>query len=206
MTNASDLDLFERWRTGDREAGNQLIERHFDSICRFFENKAPDAADELVQHTFLACARSLEQFRKKASFRTYLFTIARNELYRYWRSRRRDRHDLDFSVTSLADLGTTPSGRLVRRQEQKLLLQALAALPLEQQIILELRYWEDLNVTELADMFDIAAGSMRARLYRARNGLRERMNELADVAMPGVVSDADFADWTRGLRPEFKSS
>ncbi|MEO7731753.1 MAG: sigma-70 family RNA polymerase sigma factor, partial [Kofleriaceae bacterium] len=85
MIEPTDLQLVDAWRGGDGEAGQALFQRHFDSIYGFFETKCEADADELVQSTFLACLRARDQFRKESSFRTYLFTIARHELYRVLR-------------------------------------------------------------------------------------------------------------------------
>ena len=86
----TDAELLERWRSGDREAGNELFERHFHSICRFFENKISGDIEELVQSTFLACVDGRDKFRGQSSFRTYLFSIARYQLYGYFRRNQRD--------------------------------------------------------------------------------------------------------------------
>ena len=197
---ASDFELLDRWCAGDKRAGDQLVRRHFDSICGFFENKAGSDMDELVQATFLACTRAVGQFAKRSSFRTYLFTIARHELYRYWRKRRRDGEALDFNVTSLVDLATSPSSLIAKGQRHQLLLQALRELPLESQVMLELHYWEDMDITELAEVFDVAAGAMRVRLFRARKVLRERMEKLAsDPAAAGTSLD-DFDAWARSMQ------
>ena len=199
---SSDLELFDLWCSGDKRAGNQLVRRHFDAICRFFETKASDQdqVDDLVQRTFLACVRARSQFAKRSSFRTYLFTVARHELYRHWRSQRRDREMLDFSVTSLQDLATTPTGRIARGQDHDRLLQALRTMPVEQQVLLELHYWEDMSIAELAEIFEIAGGAMRGRLFRARKALRERMEALADTPRASDASADDFDAWARSLR------
>ena len=90
LSEPTDITLLDQWRSGNAEAGEALFERHFDSIYGFFETKCEADADELVQSTFLACVRARDQFRNESSFRTYLFTIARHELYRVLRGRQRD--------------------------------------------------------------------------------------------------------------------
>jgi len=199
-----DLELLDRWCAGDRRAGNELFQRHFDSVCRFFHNKLDRDFDELVQATFLACVRSREQFRRQCSFRTYLFSIARNELYAHLRRRRRDAHHLDFEVTSFADLEPTARSLIDRNREHESLLRALRALPAEQQVLLELHYWEDLSPSELAEVLDIPAATARTRLFRARQALREKMETLAGepVSMQRSVEDLDaWARAVRDLRP-----
>jgi RNA polymerase sigma-70 factor (ECF subfamily) len=138
VTEPTDLTLLAQWRADDAEAGQALFERHFDSIYGFFETKCPTEADELVQATFLACLRAKEQFRGDSSFRTYLFTIARNELYRALRTRQRKGAQVDFALSSIAELVSTPGTRMARNQEHRHLLESLRRLPVEQQTLLEL--------------------------------------------------------------------
>ena len=193
-----DNDLFERWRDGDAGAGHALFKRHFTSIYRFFETKCPGEADELVQATFLACVRARDQFRKEASFRTYLFSIARNELYRALRGRRRDLARIDFEVSSIAELVSTPGTKIARSQDHRRLLEALRQLPVEQQTLLELHYWEELPVSELATIFEAPEATVRTRLRRAREALREQMAD----AMPGLLETIESMDlWVRAAGP-----
>ena len=197
---ADDLELLDRWQAGNKEAGNDLCRRHFASVVRFFEKKVPGDVDELVQATFLACLHSRDNFRKQCSFRTFLFSIARNQLYNYLRSKQRDRDNLDFGVTSLHDLGTTPTGRLARGQDRDRLLHALRGLPLATQLMLELHYWEDMSITELAEVFEMNEATARTRLFRARQALRETMEKLADKPSPVHETVENLDAWARSLR------
>lgn len=174
-----DLELLERWRGGDQGAGQALFAGHFPEIYRFFRHKVGGEADELAQRTFLECARSRDQFRGQSTFRTYLFAIARNQLYRYLRELRRDER-LDFDVTSIADLVTTAGTRLERARDAELLRGALRELPLEQQVLLELYYWHDLDATALAEVCGAPAVTIRTKLFRARRALRERLQAGGD--------------------------
>jgi RNA polymerase sigma factor (sigma-70 family) len=174
---SADTELLDRWRTGDAEAGQALFARHFDSIYGFFETKCESEADELVQATFLACLRAKDQFRKESSFRTYLFTIARHELYRVLRERQRDGKRLDFELSSIAQLASSPITRLGRNQEHQRLVNALRQLPVDQQTLLELHYWEELGIADLAAVFEAPEVTIRTRLHRARNALRDQMTK-----------------------------
>src|SRR5262245_60999657 len=98
MDGDEDLALLNRWRDGDRAAGEALFARHFDGLYRFFEHKTGGDADDLTQRTFLACVRSRDQFRGASSFRTYLFAIARHELYAHLRTLAGNQR-LDFDVS-----------------------------------------------------------------------------------------------------------
>lgn len=203
----NDLRLLQRWRAGDNRAGNELFKRHFDSIWRFFDNKIDGDVDELVQGTFLACVKSRDAFRAQSSFRTYLFAIARNELYRFLRKRRRDADALDFGVTSLAHLGTTPQSYIARNEAHQRLLQALYQLPVEQQVLLELHYWEEMTPTLLAEVFDIPPSTARSRLMRARQALRAVMDQQEKKGdVPDYSSDDSLDAWARSLRDQSDES
>lgn len=195
-----DLTLLEQWQAGDQAAGNDLCRRHFASMYRFFENKLQSEVDELVQATFLACLHSRDTFRKQCSFRTFLFSIARHQLYGHFRKKKRDQDKLDFEAVSAIDLGTTPTGRLARDQERERLLVALRTLPLATQVLLELHYWEEMTLVELAEVFDINEVTARTRLFRARKSLRAMMEKLAEKPSPVHATVDNLDAWARSLR------
>lgn len=178
-----DHDLLRAWSTGDRAAGAALVGRHYDAIVRFFRNKAGDAADDLVQRTFLACAENAGTFRGQGSVRAWLFGIARNVLYEHIRGRVRDgRAEPDFRESALVDLAPGVSTIAARRADQRVLLRALQLIPLELQVLLELYYWEDLGVDELAEVLGVPPGTVKSRLFRARALLREATSRVPATA------------------------
>jgi RNA polymerase sigma-70 factor (ECF subfamily) len=198
VNGSDDLALLDQWRAGDAAAGQALFQRHFDSIYGFFETKCEHEADELTQATFLACVKARDQFRAQSSFRTYLFTIARNELYRMLRTRQRRDDKLDFELSSIAELISTPGTRLARNQEHQRLLEVLRSLPVEQQTLLELHYWEDLDIAALAEVFDAPQATIRTRLHRARKALRDRIE---GSAPPAVLQDLETMDrWVQAYK------
>ncbi|MBK8238221.1 MAG: RNA polymerase sigma factor [Deltaproteobacteria bacterium] len=182
VTELSDFELLERWRAGDRGAGDRLFSRHVKPLFRFFRNKVDDAlAEDLTQSTLLGCAASRDRLRGESSFRTYLFAIARKQLLMHFRGRLRDRHEVALETMSVVDLGASPSTMLRAGAEQRLLLQALQRLPVDFQIAVELYYWEGLSTAEIAGVLEVADGTVRSRLSRARTQLAETMAALADA-------------------------
>jgi RNA polymerase sigma-70 factor (ECF subfamily) len=167
-----DLTMLQRWRGGDRRAGEELFARHFEAIYRFFEHKLPGEADDLTQQTFLACVKARDQFRGHSTFRTYLYSIARNELYMRLRQIPKCEH-VDLEVSSLDELVTSPSKQLHKQQELAQIRAALRQLPVEQQLLLEFHYWHDLDAAALAELFEASPGTIRVRLLRARRALRD---------------------------------
>lgn len=182
----TDYDLLDAWVAGDVEAGGQLLERHLTSLRRFFENKVGDAAEDLIQRTMLACAESKTRFERRSSFRTYLLGIARNVLYAYLRERTKEQSALDFGVTSLQDLGVSPTGQLAQQERQAQVQEAMRTLPLDLQVALELHYWEQLGGEELAEALGLPRASARTRLRRARILLQRKLERMGLTDVQGL--------------------
>lgn len=168
----TDFELLDNWQAGDADAGHALLARHFDSLCGFFESKCEQDADDLVQRTMLACVAGKQQFRRQSSFRTYLFSVARHELFHYLRSKHRNGERLDFLTTSVAEILTTPGSRLARHADHRRVVEALRRLPVEQQTLLELHYWQELDAEALGEILELTVNAVRVRLHRARAALR----------------------------------
>lgn len=201
MTGApSDRELLEAWAGGDLAAGKALFERHFDGLHRFFRTKADSGVEDLIQQTLLACVEGRERFRHEATFRTYMYQVARFQLYAHHRSRNRDRM-FDFSLVSVMDLSDSPSGVLVRQQDARALLYALRRIPLDAQMVLELWFWEELPGAEIAEVLGIAAPTVRSRLRRALERLRAELGTLEENGeLVALDSDDDLQRWAKRLR------
>ena len=127
----SDTELLDAWRSGDESSGQALFKRHFSSLYRFFRNKVGDDSDDLIQRTFLAALKGIDGFRGHSSFRTYLFVIARHELYRYLRGRHRDRERFDPEHETLEGLAPSPSSDAARAELETIVLEALRRISVE---------------------------------------------------------------------------
>jgi RNA polymerase sigma-70 factor (ECF subfamily) len=199
----SDAELLQAWRDGDERAGRQLFERHFTSVFRFFRSKIEEAAEDLTQQTFMGCLKGKDRFRGDSSFRTYLFTIARNRLYTYLRDRQRRDNVIEFGTMSVADLGAASPTRVVAaKAEQRVLLKALRRLPVEMQVAMELHYWEDMSVREIAVITDTPEGTIKRRLQRGRTRLNELIAELSEDEAIARSTVDNFADWAQALRQQ----
>jgi len=164
---SSDHDLLRRWSGGDVQAGNALFQRHFESIFHFFHNRVPADAEELTQATFLGAVEARDRFREDASFRTFLFAIARRQLLSFFeRSRRRE--VVTFRSQSLADLGTSIGTRLAAARDEVRLREAMGRLPIDLQLALELYYWEGLSTTDVGEVLECPQGTVKRWLWRAR--------------------------------------
>jgi RNA polymerase sigma factor (sigma-70 family) len=201
----SDLELLERWRGGDVDAGNELFDRHYRSVLRVFRHKAAPVED-LVQRTFLACVEGQHRIANPASFRHYLLRTARNELLMHLRKSAVRGHDLDTGVTSLAELQTSPGSRIDRERTRSLLLEALRQIPLDYQFALELYYWEGLSGPDLAEALDVPEGTARSRLRLGKQMLRRELDALAKQPSDVPASEDDFDRWAREVKESFEPS
>ncbi|MEM6991375.1 MAG: RNA polymerase sigma factor [Myxococcota bacterium] len=178
MGAASDADLVQRWRDGDETGREELFSRHYQSIDRFFSVKVPRAAGDLTQQTFLACVELLPRLEKAASFRAFLFGIARNELLRFVRSAGREDRRMQPYETRPGTGDFTPSGIVAHHEVQWLILRALESLPVDLRIALELHYWEAMTSAEIAGVLKVPQSTVTTRLSRARARLAKRVEEL----------------------------
>jgi len=191
---SNDMEVLDEWEAGDRKKGYALLERHLVSLHRFFANKAdPEDVEDLIQQTFLACLERHEY--TVSSFKTYLFDIAANVLMHY---RRPQRHHEPFdpAIHSSADVSFDLPMMVVARNEHLALLVALHKIPLYLKTVIELYYWENLDVSMIGEILELPQYTVRARLRRAREALRA---ELQVYAEPEATRDNLPRDLDRGV-------
>ncbi|MEM6992968.1 MAG: sigma-70 family RNA polymerase sigma factor [Myxococcota bacterium] len=196
-----DAALYSAWADGDRARGAELVGRYLHVVWRFFANKAPQSADveDLVATTFERCARSLGTLQKPDRFRSYLYGIAANVLRDHVRKRRPTGSDSLLEV-AVADLSPSPSAVAVHRQQERLLLEALRAVSLEHQLVLELSLFEDLSRAEIAEVLALPPGTVAGRLRRARILLEERIHTLAENPELRRSTTTSLDDWAKSIR------
>ena len=172
----SDDELWCAWVGGSNAAGSKLLRRHTGRVHRFFASKVREAADDLTQRTLLACLESRTRTLETPvlNFRAYLFGIARFQLLKYLRTLKRD-GALDPLQSAIADLrpDATASQRVAQREDLEVLTRARQRLPVDHQVVLELFYWEELSVVEIAGVMNVAVGTVKSRLFRAKSQLKE---------------------------------
>ncbi len=196
----SDEELLGAWKGGDRKAGNELFQRHFEPVRRFFVNKTDGDVAELVQSTFVRCLAAVDRFEGRSSFRTFLFAIAHNILREHYRARVKDRRNEDLGELSVADMGAGPSTVLNAKREQQVLLRALRRIPMADQVILELYYWEKLTAIQIGEILEVPENTARSRI---RNGKKRLKNAIAQVAEEPAVAEStanDLDGWAEQIR------
>lgn len=198
---SADEELFAAWRAGQSTAGDALIRRHYQSVLRFFEYRTGQAAEDLAQKTLAACAEGLARFRGEGTFAAYLFGIARRQLLNHHRNRlsREHRSRLDAPPEPLAKTGL--STIIARRDEQRLLMQALVSLPEELQTALVLFYWHGLKAREIGVALGCPTSTATTRIARARTALRESIDRFGGSGSARARLTADVDGWLRSVVP-----
>ncbi len=202
-----DWELLDRWTAGDERAGKHLLQQYFGILSRFFHNKVRDCDDvaDLVADTMLGCTKNKHKIRKGASFRSYLFAIAMNQLRGYYRKlqkRGRERDDFQEICTNNYASQHTLTSLLSRRRESAILVQALRMIPLEYQIVLELKLIEGLSGREIGDMLEVPTPTVHTRLRRGKQQLATAIEKLAQNPELYQSTMTDLGGWAQKIRAQ----
>lgn len=200
VKDVDDFELLRAWQAGDRRAGSELVQRNFQVLFRFFRNKIDDNPTDLIQQTLTTCVEVRDRVPGGASFRAYALGIARNKLLHHLRRAQRQANAMRLQANAPVSVGDSPSQILAARQEQRLLLAALRKLPLDAQIAIELFYWEGLKIDEIAAVLEVAPGTVKSRLSRAKEQLREHIAKLASTEDLRRSTMDELAHWVASLR------
>jgi RNA polymerase sigma-70 factor (ECF subfamily) len=181
-----DSVLVERVREGDREAFNELVDRHARKIFRLARHitKNEDDASDVLQDAFLKAYTRIDQFHGDSKFYTWLVRIAVNEALMRLRKRRGDKTvSLDQDVETedgamrreVADDGEDPEEAFGREETRVILERAIDSLADTYRSVFVLRDVEGLSTEEAAEMLDLSISAVKSRLLRARLQLREKL-------------------------------
>jgi RNA polymerase sigma factor (sigma-70 family) len=198
--------LLAAWRAGDKSAGERLLARHFETIRRFFVNKVRDDPEGLIQDTFLACVEGRDRYEGRSLFKYFLLGIARNILRQHWGQQRVQGRTEDIDAISVAELGAGPSTIMGRNRDEKRLLDALRRIPLVEQEILELYFWERLTGPELGDALELSESGARSRLRKAKNSLAKEYRRMERFAGVPESSEGSIEGWAMGVRDRLRNS
>ncbi|MBI4819740.1 MAG: sigma-70 family RNA polymerase sigma factor [Deltaproteobacteria bacterium] len=185
MSDKSEQELVAAAQGGDQAALTELIERHQAQIYRFGMKlcRAPEDAEDVLQETLIALARSIRDLRGTASISTWLYAVARS----YCIKKRRRSKFAPKTVESLsapgaasdvADPGRTPDAALEGKQIELAVSNAIQELEPMYRDILVLRDVEGLSALEVAEVTGLKVAAVKSRLHRARIRVR---NSVAPV-------------------------
>ncbi len=182
--------LIDRCLAGDDTAFDQIVLRYQDMVfslsCRLLGGV--DEAVDLSQEVFLQVYRKLSSFRRDASLRTWIYRIVINRAknrQRWWKRRIGEMTALPIEEAEsktrtrggrcLTSTDLAPDEALARKEEGQILHQAIEKLPFDQRTILLLKEIEGLSYEEISTTLDLPLGTVKSRLARARNSLRDNL-------------------------------
>jgi len=178
LEQTDDAELLRMWRSGEPEgqrASRVLYHRYKQLVTRFFLSKggSGDPAD-LVAQTFAELFRRNDALVEVESFRGLLMTIAVRVFYAHLRKRtKRCREEVDFSELCLSRLcEPSPSSGVHRRHALERLSEALRDIPVESQLLIELKYFAQLSDRDVAHALQIPCSTLPSRHRRALRELR----------------------------------
>jgi RNA polymerase sigma-70 factor (ECF subfamily) len=188
-----DQQLVERVQRGDKAAFNLLVVKYQRKIFRLLSRLIRDQAEieDVAQEAFIKAYRALPNFRGDSAFYTWLYRIAINTAKNYLVSQGRRAPtstptDIDDAETfddgdHLRDLNT-PDSMLVTKQVGEAVNRAIDQLPEDLRTAIVLRELEGLSYEEIAESMQCPIGTVRSRIFRAREAIAQELKPILDTA------------------------
>lgn len=185
--------LLERLKGGDDNAFGELVNSHWDKIYNRANSLLDNHqdAEEVAQDTFIRARKSIGNFRGECSLSTWLYRIAtnlaHNKHWYWWRRKRSSSISLDTPIGEDGDMtvcdtieveAQDPAESAVTSELVELLPKAMASIPAKYADVLKLRNELDMSYDEIAEKLGLSVGTVKSRLSRAREFLREELEKL----------------------------
>ena len=188
--------LLQRLRAGDRDACVALIDGHYQQVYWYLLNLSRDEerAADLTQNTFAKAWKAIGGFRGDASFRTWLFSIARNEFLSEIRTRGRYPELAEYADLELvSDPAPSAEAQLVECDTAHRLREQVRALPGKYREVVALHYFERMSLRDVSRVLSIPAGTVKSRIHKALSLLKDRLDRLEKgYAHPGSGKTAEI--------------
>lgn len=184
----NDSELIQQALKGDQQAYRQLAERHraavFHIVYKIVREK--ETANDLVQETFMKAFSSLNSYRSEYRFSTWLYKIAANCSIDHLRKKRIQvlslegqlGGDSESRTMDVPDYSYHPERDLVRKEQRFSIEEAIDALPRKYREVIVYRHKDDKSYEEIADLLGIPIGTVKARIFRARELLKKKLKSV----------------------------
>ncbi len=186
--NKIDLEIIKRVQRGDKSAFNLLVIKYQHKLAKLVAPYVRDSDDvlDVVQESFIKAYKALQRFRGDSAFYTWLYRIAINTAKNYItaQSRRPPRSDVDATEAEYYDGGavlhdnSTPEVNMIKQEIKEAIDQAISDLPEELKVAITLREFEAMSYDEIAEVMDCPVGTVRSRIFRAREAIDKEIREL----------------------------
>jgi RNA polymerase sigma-70 factor (ECF subfamily) len=178
--NSSDLALIGRIAAGDQLAMRTLFARHQVGVFRFINRLVRDegTAEDVLSEVFLEVWRRAGRFESRSSVSTWLLAIARYKALSVYRRRREAELD-DATAANLVDSADTPDVCLQKKHDADMLGRCLAQLSPEHCEVIDLVYYHEKSVAEVANVVGIPEATVKTRMFYARKKLAQLVQQAA---------------------------
>ncbi|MCU7799711.1 MAG: RNA polymerase sigma factor RpoE [gamma proteobacterium symbiont of Lucinoma myriamae] len=186
--NKIDLEIVRRVQRGDKNAFDLLVIKYQHKLAQLVLPYVHDRDDvlDVVQESFIKAYKALPRFRGDSAFYTWLYRIAINTSKNYLtaQSRRPPRSDVDANDAEYYDGGsvmhdnTTPEANLAKQQIKDAIDRAISNLPEELKVAITLREFEGMSYDQIANIMDCPVGTVRSRIFRARETIDSEIKNL----------------------------
>jgi RNA polymerase sigma-70 factor (ECF subfamily) len=188
MSEVVDEELVSRVQRGDKQAFNLLVLKYQNRIIQLINRyvRDPHEAQDIAQETFIKAYRALASFRGDSAFYTWIYRIAINTAKNHLAARSRRPTDDEIEVeiaeqfeseNSLRDQ-ETPEGILLSEELGRTIQLALQELPTELRTAIMLREIDGLSYDEIAEVMECPVGTVRSRIFRAREAIDKKIKLL----------------------------
>jgi RNA polymerase sigma-70 factor (ECF subfamily) len=188
MTKTTDAALVERVQRGDKKAFDILVIKYQSKILSIVSRFISDNAEinDVAQDAFIKAYRALPNFRGESAFYTWLYRIAINTAKNYLtaRGRRPPASDIDSQDAESYDVGVglrenaSPEKLLMRDQLKDVIFKTIEELPDDLKTAITLREIEGLSYEEIAESMGCPVGTVRSRIFRAREAIDDKVRPL----------------------------
>ncbi|MDA0272594.1 MAG: RNA polymerase sigma factor RpoE [Proteobacteria bacterium] len=186
-TETNDRQLVERVQRGDKRAFDILVLKYQHKIAGLISRyvRDSDEVQDVTQEAFIKAYRALPRFRGDSAFYTWLYRIAINTAKNYLVSRSRRPPDTDIDVDGefqadsavLKDVAG-PESHLATEQLQEVIFDAIENLPEELKVAVTLREFEGMSYEEIAEVMECPVGTVRSRIFRAREAIEKSIEAI----------------------------
>ncbi|AWL11396.1 ECF RNA polymerase sigma-E factor [Saliniradius amylolyticus] len=177
----TDQQLVERVQKGDKRAFNLLVEKYQHKVTHLVSRYVKNSGDvaDVAQEAFIKAYRALPNFRGDSAFYTWLYRIAVNTAKNYLvaQGRKPPANDVDAEEADFYDgsealkENSSPERTLMSEQMKTLLFDTVDSLPEELRVAITLREMEGMSYEEIATVMDCPVGTVRSRIFRAREAI-----------------------------------
>ncbi|MDH5546782.1 MAG: RNA polymerase sigma factor RpoE [Gammaproteobacteria bacterium] len=187
---AIDQELVERVKRGDKKAFDLLVLKYQHKIVKLISRYVYDQEEvyDVAQDAFIKAYRALPRFRGDSAFYTWLYRIAINTAKNYLVSqgRRPPESDIDAEEAEQYDVGSslreigTPEHMILKDEIEDVVYRAIENLPEDLRTAITLREMEGMSYEEIAEAMDCPVGTVRSRIFRAREAIDKKLAPLLD--------------------------